>query len=161
MKIQNKNNFSFKGTLVTKNLGKDSVHFETIAKKVKEETAKFPNVELRLYPNMIQYVDTEKQKDGCHAFFKRNSINKILNNPEYQIVNAFVKFFNIGHNIFNILEEAEKFAKNCEMLYIKINDNSTTNQFDAVYNSALNLVSRYAKSETKNDKILKNWEIHP
>ena len=108
MKIQNKNNFSFKGTLVTKNLGKDSVHFETIAKKVKEETAKFPNVELRLYPNMIQYVDTEKQKDGCHAFFKRNSINKILNNPEYQIVNAFVKFFNIGHNMFNILEEAEK-----------------------------------------------------
>lgn len=160
MKVSN-NNLAFQANFKTVNLGKNSVYWETIGKKFEEQTSKIQNAELRLYPNKIQYVNTNKHKAGCHVFLKDETLKKLLNNPEYKIINAFVKFFDIAHTIFTTLEEAEGFATSCENLNSKINDNSETNVFDEVYFPALDLVNRYAKSEAQKDDILKKWQILP
>lgn len=76
-------------------------------------------------------------------------------------MNAFVNYLKMSDRVFNTLEEAESFANTCVALDSRINDYSEKNPFNTVYNPALDLVSRYIKSEAKKDDLLKHWEIHP
>ncbi|MBR2430881.1 hypothetical protein IKB17_05420 [bacterium] len=163
MKISNyRNPTTFQGKLDTSRLGKGKVYWESIAEKVEAESLKYPDAKLCLSENFLQYINTKTNKEGCHTFLKKGALNKLLNNtPFYQIVNTLVNYIKISDTVFNTLEEAERFANICENLNSKINDNSEKNPFKTVYSPALNLVSRYIKSEANKDDILKQWKIHP
>lgn len=164
MQIYNNLNNSpaFQAKLDVSKLGKKAVYWESVAKSFEERTSNYPNATLKISEDFIQYVNTKKNKEGCHAFLKKDYLNKLLNKtPLYIIVNAFVNYLKMSDRVFNTLEEAESFANTCEALDSKINDYSGKNPFNTVYNPALDLVSRYIKSEARKDDILKRWKIHP
>lgn len=164
MQINNNlnNNPAFQAKLDTSKLGKKAVNWEFIAKSFEERTSSYPNATLKISEDLIQYVNTKKNKEGCHALLKEDYLNKLLNRtPLYMIVNALVNYLKMSDRVFNTLEEAESFANTCEALENKINDSSRKNPFNTVYKPAMELVSRYIKSEANKDDLLKHWEIHP
>lgn len=161
MNISTSNNLAFQAKLDVSGLSKKSDKLNSIVEIFEKKSSKYPNAKLELFDNYVQYTNMKMNKEGCHSFLK-DDLNKLLDNtPISKIVNSLIKYLKMSSAVFHTLEKAEKFAKTCEKLDAKINDDSEENVFDAVYSSTLDLVNRYIKSEANKDDLLKHWEIHP
>ena len=159
MNISTSNNLAFQAKLDVSGLSKKSGKLNSIVEIFEKKSSKYPNAKLELYDNCVQYINMKMDKEGCNGYLE-DDLNELIDNaPISKIVNSLLKYLKMSSAVFYTLEKAEKYGKTCEKLDAKINDDSEEDVFYAVYSSALDLVSRYIKSEANKDDLLKHWEI--